>query len=64
MKNKCDTPSCDRTASVCGLCAPCYSGHYYWKHKPVSATMKRKRQLRILDERLDAIKQFLITPGA
>lgn len=58
MADKCSTPSCPRAIECPGskLCKPCYSGQYYWQKKGVTAVMKRKTQLRILDERLENLR--------
>lgn len=53
---KCETQSCVREAAITGLCTACYSGMHYWMRKGVSAVMKRKTQLRILDERLENLR--------
>lgn len=58
MTEKCATPSCPRVVErpQSKLCGACYSGQYYWQRKGVTAVMKRKTQLRILDERLENLR--------
>lgn len=38
-----------------GLCAPCYSGIYYWNKKTPTAIAKRQNQLNVLEARLEEI---------
>lgn len=57
MKSKkCDTPTCDNESYCTGLCVNCYSGIHYWMKRGVAAVMRRKTQLRILEERLDNLR--------
>lgn len=55
MSTKCSIPSCHNPAVCAGLCKNCYSGLHYWQHRGVAATMRRKAQLTVLQDRLDAI---------
>jgi hypothetical protein len=55
---KCSTPSCPREIKHprSGLCSACYSGQWYWQKQGVTRVMRRKTQLRILDERLENLR--------
>ena len=61
-KGKCETPSCENESACAGLCGPCYSGLHYWKRKGVAGIMRRKHQLVILGERLEALGTANVVP--
>lgn len=55
MSKKCSIASCSNPAVCADLCKNCYAGMHYWQRKGVAATMRRKHQLTVLQDRLDAI---------
>lgn len=58
MMKKCTIEHCGREVvyKQSGLCAPCYSGLWYWKKKGVTEIVKRKAKLQVLRSRLDALE--------
>ena len=59
-KDKCIVDYCDRDAhhTESGLCKTCYAGLYYWKGATPTRILRRHRQLKVLEARIE-----LLTPN-
>jgi len=51
----CEVDGCDREATICGLCGPCYQAEYYWQKKGIAERRKRRKNLEIFSARMERL---------
>lgn len=61
-KNHCSTEGCSNEIYCLDMCTNCYQAAHYWKRKSMKEIVRRGKNLRLYEARLDALLPANVTP--